>query len=200
MSGFLKNIFKNPLNYINPSIIFITFLNIAFFMVVQIFFFYIIASKQIDVIVESKTDIINEYIKHSEVGNDIIKKYLESDEYKKEKEYAENTKKRRMELNKKIIWLKLKSILIPVFVILGVFLVILIIFSFNKTKNLLSVNLQSKFSLSLSDKILVICVIGAFTTELLFFFGMVDKYEFVGDYEIANDIYKSFAKNYNNLL
>ena len=171
--GFFKNIFKKPLNYINPSIIFITFLNIGFFMAVQIVFFYIVASKQIDVIIESKTDIINEYIKHSDKGNDYFKKYLASEEYKKDKEYAKNIKKKRMKLNRMLIWLKLKSILIPVFFILGLVLVILIIFSFSKMKNLLSNDLHSKFSLSLSDKVLVICVIGAFTTELLFFFGMV---------------------------
>jgi hypothetical protein len=195
-----KNILKKPLKFINPSIIFITFLNIAFFMVVQILFFYIIASKQIDVIIESKTDIVNEYIKHSDKSNDFIKDYLESDEYKKDREYAKNIKDKRLELNRKIIWLKLKPILIPVFVITGLMFIILIIFSFKRTNNLLPDYLKDKFSLSLSDKILVLCVVGAFSTELLFFFGMVNNYEFIGDYEILNIVYKSFAKNYNNSL
>ena len=38
------------------------------------------------------------------------------------------------------------------------------------------------------------------TAIFLFFFGMVNKYEFIGDYEILNIVYKSFAKNYNNSL
>ena len=52
-------IYYGFINFIkNPSFVFITFLNIGFFMSIQIMFFYIVASKQLDTIIKLKIDIL----------------------------------------------------------------------------------------------------------------------------------------------
>ena len=99
-------------------VIFITFFNIGFFMVVQIFFFYFIASKQIDVIVESKADIINKYSESSELVRNYIKSYLATDEFKRDKKNAAEIEEERMRLNRKIIWKRTSIFLIPVSIVI----------------------------------------------------------------------------------
>jgi len=202
---------SNPLkfikNNITPPVIFITFLNIGFFMVVQIAFFYIIASKQIDVIIESKADIIKHYTQYSPRANKNMKKYINSKEFQKKKQTAKLTKEERLRLNRKIIWIKLRPFLIFIFSIVLISLLLLILFSIKSVQSKLftsedgGINKMTinKMTLSLSDKVLVLFVLGAFSTELLFFFGMVKKYEFIGDMEIINLIYKNFAKHYNKI-
>lgn len=191
----------NPVKDLTPPVIFITFLNVGFFMVVQILFFYIIASKQVDVIIESKSDIINKFIEHSDKTNDNIKKYLNSNTYKDKYNKGTLTEKERLRLNRKIIWLKLKPFLITVFTIITLSFIALIFFSVPKIqrKFKMSPNIINNYTLSLSDKILIIFVLGAFSTELLFFFGMVKNYEFVGDFEVIKIIYNKFVKKYNLL-
>jgi hypothetical protein len=191
----------NPVKDLTPPVIFITFLNVGFFMVVQILFFYIIASKQIDVIIESKSDIINKFIEHSNETNDNIKKYLNSNTYKDKYNKGTLTEKERLRLNRKIIWLKLKPFLITVFTIITLSFITLIFFSVPKIQRKFNIspNIIDNYTLSLSDKVLIMFVLGAFSTELLFFFGMVKNYEFVGDFEVIKIIYNQFTKKYNSL-
>tara|TARA_Y100000589_G_C27166947_1_gene635157 strand:- start:1240 stop:1830 length:591 start_codon:yes stop_codon:yes gene_type:complete len=193
------NTFNFIKNNFTPPVIFITFLNIGFFMVVQIAFFYIIASKQIDVIIESKADIIKNYTLHSSKAHKSLQKYMNSDEFKKKKNTANLTKKERLRLNRKIIWIKLQPFLIFIFSIVLVSLLLIIIFSTKSVQSKLKWNNMSDYTLSLSDKVLILFVLGAFSTELLFFFGMVNRYEFIGDMEILNLTYRKFAKHYNNI-
>jgi hypothetical protein len=188
-------------NNIKPPVIFITFLNIGFFMCVQIIFFYIIASKQIDVIIESKADIINNYVNHSQDTNDILKNYMSSPFFKEKQQHAISQEKLRLELNRKIIWIKLKNFLIVIFTIVGISLVGSLIFKFKYWRDLFHIdsNTEDDWTISLSDQILILFVLGAFSTELLFFFGLVDTYEFVGDYESVNGVFKSMIEYYNKL-
>lgn len=188
-------------NNLTPPVIFLTFLNIGFFMVVQIAFFYIIASKQIDVIIKSKAEILNIYSKFSKKTRNNLKNYLKSPEFKEKKRQAELTEKERLRLNKLIIWKKLKYLLIVVLIIILVSIMLIIYFSMKSVQNKYNLSQERIKSLTLkpSDKILILFVLFAFSTELLFFFGLVQQHEFVGDMEILNIIYKRFAINYNKL-
>ena len=206
----LKNIYQGTLKYLSiksllknhTPLILITFLNVAFFMIVQILFYYFIVSKQIDEIVISKVGIINTYIKYSKFVNNKIKEFKNSNDYKIKEKQAENTEIKRLSINRNIIWMKLKNFLIIVLSIIIFCIIILTIFSFSYIQKKFNLNSKeaSKITLSLSDKILILFVLGAFTTELLFFFGMVNRYEFVGDHEISSVLYNNFAKQYNTLL
>ena len=140
-------------------------------------------------------------MKHSVKANADIKKYIKNKEFKQKQEAAKLTKKERLRLNRKIIWLKLKPFLIFIFSIVLVSLLLIILFSIKQVQTKLNIS-ESKaqsLTLSLSDKVLVLFVLGAFSTELLFFFGMVKKYEFIGDMEILNILHKNFAKHYNKI-
>ena len=89
-------------------------------MIVQIAFFYFIASKQIDVIIQSKADILSIYSSFSKNTKNLLNNYLKSNEFKNKKQMADLTRKERLRLNKKIIWFKLRIILIIIFSIIGI--------------------------------------------------------------------------------
>ena len=89
-----------------------------------------------------------------------------------------------MNENKKIIYEKLKYFLISVITIIILYIIYFI---------------YSEIILSVSDKILILFVFGAFTTELIFYFSIVRKYEFIGDMEIVNILYKNISVKYNFL-
>lgn len=187
--NFLKIGFNNSKQ--NPTLILITFLNIGFFMSVQIIFFYFIASKQLDTIIKSKVDILKNFITYDTTESTYLKKeikeYTSNNDFKKKLHASQQTKNKRMEINKLILFQKLKYFLIPILIII-ILLTIYIIYSNNKNDK----------SLSVSNKILIFFVLFAFTTELIFYFTIVNNYQFTGDIEILNILYKSIASNFNN--
>lgn len=197
MSKFLEKLKK-----VTAPILLVTFLNIEFFMVVQIFFFYFIASKQIDVIIESKADIINKFSESSNILKCKINSYLNSDEFKKNKNYSDEINKKRMKLNldiivkRKLVWL----IIIGIFIFISFSVAIsgTIISRVNKNDDKYVYWKSQGFSKS--DLILILFVICAFTTEIAFFFLMVKKYEFIGDMEIINFLYKNVSKILNKKI
>jgi hypothetical protein len=181
--------------YNNPSLGLITFLNIGFFMLVQIIFFYLIASKQLDTIIKSKIDILNNFKCYDTVESNYldskISTYVDSDDFIDKKLKSQETKKKRMEVNKKILFEKLKFFLIPILIIIISYF-LYFIWSYIKYKN------TDKYKcLSKSDQILIFFVLFAFSTELIFYFTIVRNYQFTGDMEIINILYKSIASNFN---
>ena len=173
----IKTGYKNE-----PSSLVNTFLNTGFFMVVQTLFFYYIASKQVDNIIISKVNVLNTYMKFD---NDVKTKtcdYLKSDKYKTEIEQANFRESKRNKLNKILIFKELKYFYIGVAILIFAAIIFSVILK------------QKPFDL------LTLAVLGAFTTELLFFFGMVQNYQFIGDLEIVNTLYNNIKKRYNNNL
>ena len=207
------DIFETP-NLIN------TFTNILFFIIVQIWFFKNYASQQVDSVLKDKLEIAKIYlnfdieskkklINSKKNIDDEYNKYLElknkgeTDEiiFKNHPELknnikiiAQKNKKWRIDKN----WESIKSKLGPIIIGLSILIFILIVYQVTISKtpwgSIVPIG---------TNTALFILILGAFTTELLFYFGMVKQYIFYGDHKIIdksiNDIrqHKIFFPKYD---
>ena len=138
--------------------------NVIFFVIVQTLFFKYVASKQYEVVLESKLDFIKTIC-----DND---PYLKSKIYDfRDKYLQENKEKVRNEKNIKLYYMYSG---IP-FVIFSLML-LHIIFIMKSTRKWNDVDTLSLLFVTL-----------AYCTELFFFFFIVRKYEFVGDHYIISE-------------
>ena len=118
-------------------------------MLVQILFFYIIASKQVDVIITSKADILKNYMQNSTNAKEVVNLYMNSEIFKDKKDKAKNTAKKRLEINRYLIWLKLKPLLITVAIIIGISLCLIFLFGFNRFTKIFATDNVDSYTLSL---------------------------------------------------
>ena len=144
--------------------------NVIFFVIVQTLFFKYVASKQYEVVLESKLDFIkticnnDPYLK-SKIY-DFKDKYLEEN-----KEKVEQQEKIRNEKNMKLYYMYSG---IP-FVVFSLMLLHIIFI------------MKSKRKWNDVDTLSLLFVTLAYCTELFFFFFIVRKYEFVGDHYIISE-------------
>ena len=162
--------------------------NIFLFIFVQTGFFYFIASKQFNNVLESKIDILNLYIKSSPTTREQIKNFLNSDEVKEIQKLAKEQEIKRTQMNKDLIKQKMLPLLLFVTA-----LIVVIVYMMMANKN----NSWSTFGLT--EQVLLGLVLTAYVTEIMFFFGIVKKYEFYGDYRIMNTFYKSIKEYLNKV-
>ena len=162
--------------------------NIFLFIFVQTGFFYFVASKQFNNVLESKIDILNLYIKSSPTTREQIKNFLGSDEVKEIQKLAKEQEIKRTQMNKDLIKQKMLPLLLFVTA-----LIVVIVYMMMANKN----NSWSTFGLT--EQILLGLVLTAYVTEIMFFFGIVKKYEFYGDYRIMNTFYKSIKEYLNKV-
>ena len=162
----LSNVFKSQNMIIIMS-------NIIFFIMVQTAFFYFIASKQFNNVLLDKVDIITNYANNNPDVKYSIKETLESEKWQ---EIYDIAKDQKIERSKENVRLIIKWIL-PIII----FGLALLIYFVSKLR-------IKKENWSNVDNALLILVVGAFSTELLFFFGIVSKYNFYGDQQIYNNL------------
>jgi len=155
----------------------IIFSNVLFFMIVQTLFFKYVASKQFEILLEDKVNIINEYLKHDEEQKEKIKKYINKQETKELIEKGTEQATERNKINNKLI---LKWTGIPLIIALTIFIV-----------SVLRLKIQGKYWNKIHTGLLLL-VITAYLTELFIYFAIVKQYQFYGDHNI-------YSKLYNNL-
>lgn len=162
--------------------------NIFLFIFVQTGFFYFVASKQFNNVLESKIDILNLYLKSSPSTRQQVKDFLQSNEVKEIQKLAKEQEIKRTQMNKDLIKQKMLPLLLFVTA-----LIVIIIFMMMANKN----NSWSTFGVT--EQVLLGLVLTAYVTEIMFFFGIVKKYEFYGDYRIMNTFYKSIKEYLNKI-
>ncbi|VBB18000.1 hypothetical protein YASMINEVIRUS_463 [Yasminevirus sp. GU-2018] len=160
----------------------VVFANIIFFMIVQTLFFKYVASKQFNIVLEDKADIVEQYLKHDSKANLIYKKFRESGDAKTLRELAEKQEAERESINTSntMMWIG-----IP-FIIGVLFLVFFVGRLYFKSEVWDSV-----------DTILLSFVVFAYATEILFYLGIVRKYQFYGDQSIYSNVYSEINDNVN---
>lgn len=143
--------------------------NVLFFMIVQTLFFRYVASKQYETVLVDKLGLVSEYI--SKQKN--YKKALSNERQNFATTNApllQSQYNTRQTINNQLeidyCW---KYIIFTIVAIVIVFVI-----NPNKWGSLHTLGL--------------VFVILGYTTELLFFFGMVKQYEFVGDHTIVNNL------------
>lgn len=152
---------------IEPNDWLIVFCNVIFFMVVQTYFFRLVASKQYETVLEKKLGLIQALIDENPIAREQVNKYTQ--EYiEKHKDTIQEQKKKRERVNevleKKHTWNY----------IMYAILALLLAWTFSNQK------WTKVHTLGL------VFVVFAYTTELMFFYGIVQRYEFVGDHKLIN--------------
>lgn len=149
----------------------VVLLNVLFFMVVQTLFFRFIASKQYENVLLDKLGLVSEFVSKQpqyKIALDKERKdYLEQN-----KRFIEAQRKTRYALNDQFevdyCWKYIIFALVA----------LLVIFAINPK------------DWTTFHTLGVIFILISYTTELLFFFGMVQQYEFVGDHTVINSLVK----------
>jgi hypothetical protein len=160
----------------NEWIIILT--NVIFFMVVQTLFFKFIASKQYENVLENKLDMVKDFVKRNPKMRDNLK-ISKSENKKKLDPIAKKQLKEREKLNRELTWLYCG---IPI--VITAVCMAYVLFVMKKTREWSTV-----------DSLGVFYVIFAYSTEILFFFFMVKKYEFVGDQYIVSSALAEILKS-----
>lgn len=169
---FIK-ILWSPFNCFSRSVWIVILSNVIFFMIVQTAFFWYIASKQYENVLDSKLNMLkllaskNSYIKR--------KLYNIKDDYTaKYKSKVEELERERIKYNKELTWDYCGKLIVIVLCI-----IIALVFSYIFIKGHPWNNI---------DTLNMIFVTLAYCTELFFFFFIVRKYEFVGDNYILTNV------------
>ena len=162
------------------------FSNVFLFVFVQTAFFYFVASKQFNNVLASKVDIVNTYLQHDNKAKEEMKVFLNSDEVKEVQRLAKEQEEKRNEANIELI----KKDILPLLIVVGG-LVALVIYAMYTNK----ANQWSGFDKT--DQVLLWSVLLAYSTELLFFFGIVRQYEFYGDHAIINKFYENIQNRFD---
>jgi len=164
----------------------VVFANVIFFIIVQTLFFKYIASKQFNVVLADKVGIANELAKYDPFTSKQIYKYVKSDEAKELKNKALELSKTREKMNIE----RIKKWIGPP-LIAAVCLLLLSVFKMAKQGP------DKKWSGV--DWVLLSFVLGAYGTEILFYLGIVRKFNFYGDLQIFDTISKKTSKTFYRL-
>jgi hypothetical protein len=160
----------------------IIFANVIFFIVVQTFFFKYIASKQFNVVLADKMGILNTYLKYDSGAREKVEEMLGSEEVAALKAKAKEQEKDRNSKN----WIKIESWIGPVALAA---LVVMATFIFLLVKS-------GRGEWTSVDTSILTLVVGAYTTEIMFYMGIVRQYAFYGD----QNIYATFYNNLHNTV
>lgn len=166
-----------------PANMILIFLNVLFFMTVQTLFFQFIASKQFNVVLRDKADIVSQYLKYNETAKQEYAKFKGTKYVKTIMNDAELQEKKRNDANLETMmyWIGI-PFLISVFLLIT-FIVLHLYQDDNKW--------------SAIDWSLMTLILGAYITEILFYLGIVSQYQFYGDHSIFANIYQTMNKTVN---
>ena len=178
------SLIRQPNNVKNLSI---SILNILFFIVVQYLFFTLIASKQLSQVIINKVGLLNEYLKLNESEKLFLSKSKHSDETASLLTDASMEKNERLSLNTNLF----KKRMLPLIIVLSILIIITFIFVY-RNRNTSGGEIDFSYKLGLG------LIVGAYVTELLFFFGIVKQYIFIGDHTIISNLYNGIDKKLDN--
>ena len=154
--------------------------NIICFITIQTLFFYFIASKQFNKLLIDKTEIVSSYISHDPDLRAHANQYFHGEEWKDITNTGKQQTKLRTKANVSLINRKIVPLVLVAVCILGCFV-------YKLTHN--------NEPWSRIDTILLTLVLGAFTTEFLFFIGIVSQYQHYGDHAIYYKLLKTIRDN-----
>lgn len=166
-----------------PSNMIVVFANIIFFMVVQTLFFRYVASKQFDIVLTNKAQIVADYLQYDKDAALKYQYFKSSEQAAKIREEAEKQQKQRDDDNFNSM---LKWIGIPVFIAVFIMIVFISMIFIKDNEEWDNV-----------DTILLSFVFCAYIAEILFYLGIVNKYEFYGDQSIYSNLYQEISDNVN---
>lgn len=178
----IEDIKNDTINVFKSANMTITMCNIIFFMIVQTLFFKYVASKQFNIVLQNKMEIITELAKNNITVNNKINEYKKSLSVANMKKNAIKENKTREEKNSKLMFKEFGPFI-------GTSITILAIFVGMMIYNALTSN-NEWHKWKSTDTAVLTLVVFAYTTELLFYFGIVRNYNFYGDQQLYNNLYR----------
>ena len=160
--------------------VFLIFINIIVFMIIQTLFFKFIISTEYEHLIKEKLNTINYYISQDEEVKNIIINYKNNKIETIEKKALEQEKIR----DEKNLVLYTHYCIIPILLIVFLFIVIIILnyksLIFKKSKNFENIDY---FNFGL--------ILLVYIPNMIIFFFVVKKYYFIGNIEILSTIYNN---------
>lgn len=163
-----------------PANLIVIFANVMFFMIIQTLFFRYIASKQFNVVIRDKANIMNEYLKYNKEASKEYDVYKNSKEVNEIKKNAKKQFKERdgINIDNTKTWIG-----IPFSIVLFILVVLVGMIFYNKNNTWDSV-----------DTVLLSLVVLAYATEVVFYIGLVRQYQFYGDQSIYSGLYDTISE------
>jgi hypothetical protein len=169
--------FKNTLKEMfQPSNMIIILANVFVYMLIQTLFFYFIASKQFNNLLINKVDIVNDYISVDKNANNNMRQFLQTPNVTVIQEKAKSQNNECKTINIKNI---IKYIGLPF--IITIICLCYFIYALIKYKK----------EFTSADKFALFLILAVYAIDLLFFFLVIKKYEFVGDEYLYYNLYKN---------
>ena len=160
---------------INNAIVVIS--NVIVYIVFQTLFFDKVASKQINIILQDKLEIVNMFLNDNALISKYFKKFISTLDVNTVIDISNKQKDEREKFNKELTYNQIGKPLI--YIVLG----LIILCSISYYKNVWDIN----------DTIILSSVLFAYSTEMMFYYGVASKYVYIGDHSIAHDIHKLFV-------
>ena len=181
MVKMLLEIYKNIIETLNDkNEVFLIFINIIIFMIIQTLFFKFVISTEYETLIKEKLNTVNYYIDHDQEVKDMIIDYKQN-HIEKIRDTALEQEKIR---NNQNIYLYLYYCIIPILIVIFLFIVIIIL----NYKSLIFKNSKNFESIDYFNFALILLV---YIPNMIIFFFVVKKYYFIGNIEILSTIYNN---------
>ena len=175
------NIFKNITDTLSDkNEVFLIFINIIIFMIVQTLFFKFIITKEYETLVKEKLNTVNYYLDRDQEAKDIMIDY-KNNNIESIKKQASNQQKFRDDKN---IFLYIYYCIIPILIVAILFIVIIIL----NYKSVIFKKSEKFGGINYFNFALILLV---YIPNIIIFFFVIKKYQFIGNIEIFSTIYNN---------
>ena len=168
-----KQIFKIVLE---PTNMFTTSLNIFLFVSLLFLWFWFIGTQQLKYVIYEKMDQVNNIIKNDPIISKSVDLYL--DTIKEDTKFIEKVRNDIIERNEYNLDIVYKYFGIPILILLS----IVLFYGVN-----IFINFPNKWKIE--QNILVILMILAFVTEIIFYFVVIRKFQYVSNSTIIKSVF-----------
>lgn len=172
-----NSIISSFTNYIkDKNEVYVVFINVISFFIIQLFFFHYIVSREYDAILEDKIKKLHFLLSKDK---NLLDNYLTFKE-KYLQEYEEIVKKKTKERTSINFKLYKEFVIRPIFICIVLFIIVVIIYTFT-----------SKIKLTKVQYLNFLLVFLVYTPELFIYFFIIKKYYYITNTEIVTKIYKN---------
>lgn len=167
---------------INPANLLILFANLLAFVLLQTTFFWFVASRNVEAVLEDKSEYITELMSKRGITLEMLRDYLNSDDAtQKMPEVAKSMRAEREAENFEL----LKTYILPVVIALGSALLLVFLALIVRGQPLTSI-----------DLFLLFLVLGAFSTELYFYLTVTSQLIHLSDTRIVYELFNGVKRGY----
>ena len=159
--------------------------NVLIFILFQTVFFYLVGSEQLGKIIEDKVGIVNEYLQLNNNHKQKLKKLINTNKIQNMLIEANKEEKERTRNNIEVIKKWIGPPLIIVLVLIFICIIILSISTYKWTG---------------VDSTALTLVVTAYLTEIVIFFGVIKRYDFLGDQPLYYFVYKLLKKELKKIF